>query len=278
MSSVSSTGGGRTALANALFRAAHQLLDGGDIFWDPLAVPILNLTPEEILHEIGQDPERSLMAIYVPMRSRFGEDAIAAAYALGVRQIVQLGAGLETFAYRNPYADTHVYELDQRVTIARKRTRLRAARIPVPANVTLVPIDFVDEAILGRLEAAGFDPSMPSIFVWLGVTIYLPERVVRATLRDLSALVGVSVVFDYMTPAGTIPADLLPPFEARAKAVAEEGEPWLSFFTPETMSLFLTEAGYTSVEDLSPEDASLRFLGATPEPPPFGIHMVVAST
>src|SRR5687768_7568694 len=118
----------RTAYSAARYRAAHQILDGGSIFTDPLAVRIAG-TPED---QLRADGARRPMRVFIAARTRFAEDALATAVRGGVRRLVVLGAGLDTFAYRNPYPDLQVIEVDHPDTQAWKRRRLAEAQIEIP--------------------------------------------------------------------------------------------------------------------------------------------------
>ena len=117
----------QTAQRAAAHRAAHQLLEHGRIFHDPLAVQILGESPGTIAREAAANPERRGMRLFIAARARFAESAVAAAVQRGVRQLVVLGAGLDTFAYRNPHADLRVFEVDHPATQAWKRQRLAEA-------------------------------------------------------------------------------------------------------------------------------------------------------
>ena len=90
----------RTALGAAGHRAAHQALEGGAVFADPLALAILGEDADKAVALARERPERRGLRIFVAMRSRFAEDSARAAIGRGVRQILVLGAGLDTFAYR----------------------------------------------------------------------------------------------------------------------------------------------------------------------------------
>ena len=157
----------RTAFGAAALRAAHQD-DPHPIFTDPLARQILG---DEELPDRAWDQSR--LRLFVAVRHRFAEDALAGAVARGTRQVVVLGAGLDTFAYRNPFPDTQVFEVDHPATGAWKRERLAETGIAVPGNVTYVAVDFERDALGERLAAAGFDGARPAFFLWLGVVPYL---------------------------------------------------------------------------------------------------------
>jgi methyltransferase (TIGR00027 family) len=125
----------RTALAAATHRAAHQLLEGGRVFYDPLALRILAEDPETVRRRADENPYRRRMRLFIAVRTRFAEEALASAVERGVRQVVVLGAGLDTYAYRNPFGDRlRIFEVDHPATQAWKRYRLASASIPLPAS------------------------------------------------------------------------------------------------------------------------------------------------
>jgi methyltransferase (TIGR00027 family) len=114
----------RTAWGAARHRAAHQLLEGGRVFSDPLAIRILGEDPEEVVREAAE-PSRRAMRSFIAARTRFAEDALARAVQGGVEQLVILGAGLDTFAYRSPFRERlRVFEVDYPATQEWKRQRL----------------------------------------------------------------------------------------------------------------------------------------------------------
>src|SRR5215470_14239734 len=115
----------RTARAAALHRAAHQVLEHGRIFADPLALRILGVDADSIAQEAEEHTSGRRMRIFIASRTRFAEDALAAAAERGVRQLVVLGAGLDTYAYRGPLRNRlRIFEVDHPATQAWKRQRL----------------------------------------------------------------------------------------------------------------------------------------------------------
>ena len=116
----------RTALGAAAYRAAHQTVEGGTIFADPLAHAILGANADAIIAQFAAaDPAQTSMRIFMAARSRFAEDCLALAAARGVRQAVILGAGLDTFSLRNQSRGQglRVYEVDHPATQIWKRKR-----------------------------------------------------------------------------------------------------------------------------------------------------------
>jgi len=138
----------KTARGAAAYRAIHQTLDGGSIFSDPMASKILDDETVASLDEIAADPSLRPWRLFIAARSRFSEDSLSASVARGVRQIVVLGAGLDTFSLRNPFAGegARVFEVDYPATQAWKRERLMRAGLAIPASLTFAPVDFERQA------------------------------------------------------------------------------------------------------------------------------------
>jgi methyltransferase (TIGR00027 family) len=130
-----------TARGAAAYRALHQTLEGGAIFSDPFAAKILDDETRATLEETAADPSLRPMRLFIAARSRFSEDTLAAGVARGVRQIVVLGAGLDTFSLRNPHAGlgVRVFEVDYPATQGWKRERLKQAGLAVPPRSPSLP-------------------------------------------------------------------------------------------------------------------------------------------
>jgi methyltransferase (TIGR00027 family) len=260
------------------------VLEGGRIFADPLALPILGADAPEAVRQAESDPTLRALRLFIAVRSRFAEDAARAAVAAGLRQVVVLGAGLDTFAYRAaPENDgLRVFEVDHPATQAWKRRRLIEAEIPVPQNVSFAPVDFERETLADGLAAAGFDPVQPSFFSWLGVVPYLREPAILATLGFIAGLPGVAhVVFDYGNPPASDGAENQRDAarEALAARVASAGEPILTRFETGALHALLTALGFREIEDLALGEIRERYFGRRDEPPDQrGGHLLRATT
>jgi methyltransferase (TIGR00027 family) len=215
---------------------------------DPIALPLIGRgytrDLERACHPVAQD-----FRCFMAARSRFTEDQLALAVSHGVTQYVVLGAGLDTFAYRNPFPALHVYEVDFPATQEWKRFMLAEAEIPIPANLTYVPLDFEHKALTAGLLESGFDATRPAFFGWLGVAPYLTLEAFRATLSAVAHLpVGTGLCFDYAFPPDTLTGRRREVFELLSARVAAAGEPFRLFFSPEEMERELLAAGFTRVE------------------------------
>ncbi len=266
----------RTAFGAAAHRAVHQDLEGGRVFRDPLAWSILGGDREAVLAR-AREVDRVWMRLFIAVRHRFAEDGLAAAVERGTRQVVVLGAGLDTFAYRNPYADVRVFEVDHPATGEWKAERLHEAGIEVSAGTTFVGCDFEAEDFLGRLVAAGFDPGRPAYFIWLGVVPYLSREAVAATLGRIGTLPGAEVVFDYPAPMPGLSRRSRALRKAFERRVAAVGEPLQEPFAPEDMATILRTAGFAEMEDLGRAEIGPRFLGVAADAPGGGGHVVRAT-
>jgi methyltransferase (TIGR00027 family) len=270
----------RTAWAAALHRAAHQILEQGRIFADPLAVRILGEDPDTIAREAGRHARRRVR-IFIAVRTRFAEDALAAAFEVGVRQLVILGAGLDTYAYRGAFRDRlRTFEVDHPATQAWKRRRLLAASIPLPPSLTFAPIDFERETLAQGLANAGFEPHLQTFFIWLGVVPYLTEDAVWSTLGFIAGLPGgAHVVFDYADPPQQLSAEARADHERRGAHVAAWGEPWKTYLEAGPLRAKLLDLGFLEVEDLGPPQIVSRYFphraGSAPER---GGHILRAAT
>jgi len=270
----------RTALAAAAHRAAHQVLEGGRIFADPLAVRILGRDAARAIEDM-QQPLRRAMRIFIAARTRFAEDALAAAVAHGVRQLVVLGAGLDTYAYRSVFGDRlHIFEVDHPATQGWKRERLAAAGISIPPSLTFAPVDFEHATLAAGLAAAGFDPTRRTFFTWLGVVPYLTQQSVFATLSFIGALPGgAHVVFDYGNPPDTLAQRAREVHDVRAAKVAALGEEWKSYFEAPALHERMRTLGFSEFEDLSPPQIATRFFPErTVVAPASGGHILLAAT
>jgi methyltransferase (TIGR00027 family) len=240
-----------TARGAAAYRAVHQRHEAAAIFRDPFAAKILDAETRATLDEIAADPSRRGIRLFIVSRSRFSEEALAASVARGVRQVVVLGAGLDTFCLRNPYHDVRVFEVDFPATQAWKRERLREAGLATPDTLTFAPVDFERENLADGLARAGFRRDRLAFFQWLGVTPYLTRETISSTLDFIAGIPGSAVAFDYTEPFGNQSPERRARLTAMAESASARGEPWLSFFDPPEIAAILRDKGFGDIEDLA---------------------------
>jgi methyltransferase (TIGR00027 family) len=256
----------RTAERVAMRRAAHQLLDDPRVHDDPLALAILGDVQAAAMRadprRFDDGPVARALRAFLAIRSRLAENALADAVAAGVRQYVVLGAGLDTFAYRNPHPGLRVIEVDHPATQAWKRRRLAEAGIAVPDGVSFAAVDFVTEPLAGALRTAGLKSEEPSFFSWLGVTPYLEPANVLSTLEAIAPYTakGGGVVFDYNVPPASLGPLRCAAFEALAARAAAAGEPFRGYFVPEALATAMRAIGFHGIRDLGPDELNARFL------------------
>ncbi|WP_030442045.1 class I SAM-dependent methyltransferase [Actinoplanes subtropicus] len=262
----------RTAEQVALFRALETARGRDRVFDDPLAVRFLRggyrlLARAARLRPVGlrlsrlidrrwPGPRPSAVA-----RTRLIDDLVVAALAHGARQVLLLGAGYDSRAYRLPGIDrVPVFEADHPATQAVKRRLVRGAVRPERRrHVHYVPVDLLRQDLGDALLAAGFAALEPTVVVWEGVTNYLDEPAVDATLRRIAALTatGSSLIFTYVDSRvldGSLDAGNWP------EAVRRAGEPWTFGFDPATLPGYVAARGLRLALDMSTRDAAVRYL------------------
>jgi O-methyltransferase involved in polyketide biosynthesis len=275
-----------TALTAAAARAAHLIVDNEPvIFADTLAQAMLGERAEELLsyHRVhGTHPVLAGARAQVTCRSRYAEDRLADAIGRGIGQYVLLGAGLDSFAYRSPLAGrVRVFEVDHPATQEYKRRVREVAGLAGAAGgeggdgtaggeggdgtaggeggtgggVRFVAVDFGRDSLGEALRRAGFDAGQPALVSWLGMTMYLDESAIDATVAVLGGFApGSEVVVDYMLPAGMRDASGRMYADLVGQAAAEWGEPWRSVFAPRAMAALLARHGFGPARDVGQRD------------------------
>jgi methyltransferase (TIGR00027 family) len=270
-----------TALGAARLRAAHQVLDNASILTDPLALRILGDDIEVSLDHARAHASGPRLRWFIAARSRIAEEALTEAVNAGATQLVVLGAGLDTLAYRTPLADRlRIYEVDFPATQARKREMLASAGIAAPATLTYVGIDFERQTLAEALEAAGFAANERSFFSWLGVVPYLTEAAIFSTLGYIARLEGgAGVVFDYVNPPASVAPAGRAANQALAERVAAAGERFQSYFDTAQLCAKMSATGFRYVDDIAPERIAARFFPESERAAPTrGGHIMHAST
>lgn len=250
----------------AVMRAAHQVLDKPKVFEDMIALRIVgNRGDSNIQFEKRQFETRlhRYLRATVVARSRFAEDELLIAINRGIRQYVILGAGLDTFAYRNPYSSIglKVFEVDFPATQEWKLRLLSAAKISLPETLIFVPVDFENQTLTDRLQKAGFRKDEPSFFSWLGVTMYLTHETMMGIMEYISSSTapGSGIVFDYVVHPSSQNFFRRLVFRLLANRQARAGEPWIGLFDPCLLIMDLKNIGFKQVEDMGPDEINARF-------------------
>jgi methyltransferase (TIGR00027 family) len=196
-------------------------------------------------------------------RTRHFDEALRTELNAGATQVVIPGAGYDSRAYRMSHVlgKVRVFEVDHPATQQRKRRLLKDAAIEPPATLTYVPADLNRVELAEALADAGFDQSQRTIFLWEGVSYYLPQAAVDAVLRLVACCVGgSSIVFDYAIRSFVEGDTSTHGGKQVAKWLKKIGEPFLFGLPPSDTEAFLAERGLRLVSDLSPEDLEQAYL------------------
>jgi methyltransferase (TIGR00027 family) len=213
------------------------VLDRPPVFVDALARALLSPEAQSALDADPAQENRgraqTALRGFLAARSRVAEDCLGKAVEAGVTQYVLLGAGLDTFAYRNPYPALSVFEVDHPRTQAWKRQRVNGAGLKAD-RLAYVPVDFQKDRLADELAHHGFDAALPTAISWLGVVPYLDEDAIGATLAWAASVVGEEghIVFDYGSRPRWWQLGQRLALRALAARVAAVGEPFRTLLAP----------------------------------------------
>ena len=280
----------RTACQNALFRALDARQPPAErVANDTVAASFL--TPEfRLVAELARVPalRRSTEAFIdrrwpcarggVVARTRLIDDTIADELP-DVRQVLILGAGFDSRAYRLPgMAEVEVFEVDHPDTQTLKRRVLARSGRAVAGSIHLVPVEFGRDDVAPALHGAGFTPRTPTLVLWEGTTNYLDADAINHTFTFLDEVLaaGSPVVFTYVH-AGILDGSVA--FQGGAttlRAVSNVGEPMTFGFDPARVPDYLTERGFTLEWDLAVSDLGERHYWPHPPLLPAYYHVAKA--
>lgn len=208
------------------------------------------------------DEHSPAMELWTALRTRYIDDCVIRALDQGLRQVVILGAGLDTRAARLGRQGVRFFEVDQPASQADKRERLsRFDGYPLDA-ATFVACDFEEDDFVRALEEAGFDAGVPAVLVWEGVIYYLEEEAARSTLRRLPTELDPRslLIFDYLNSNMAKSSPRLRPEDRAMKGIIEElGEPMK--FGIDDVTPLMAESGYRFVRTVSFDELALQYTG-----------------
>lgn len=247
-----------TAVRTALWRAMHVEIDALPHIIDDevglkLVAPNNDWQQRPDMHpEFTKRLRASIVA-----RARFIEDLIIKESAQGINQYVILGAGLDTFAQRQPdiASKLQVYEIDQPDTQTWKQQRLTELGFGAPNWLHFVSVNFEISSWWDELLKAGFDLNKPAVVACTGVSLYLSKEAIITTLRQLATLAAGST----LAVAFYLPMDLLDEEDKFLQQIAEKGAreagtPFVSFFTPDEILALAKEARFKQAKTTSAKD------------------------
>ncbi len=252
-----------SAVYMAILRAAHLYIDGEPkILEDRFAILFIGNKYETIFQkskDFFQTSQAKIVRSLTLCRSRITENLLDEAINRGVQQYIILGAGLDSFAFRRLDISNklQIFEIDHPKSQQWKRKSLQKAGIIKPDNLSLIPVDFEKQSLPVEMIQGGYNPDAPSFFSWLGVTQFLSEEAVFATLDYVakSAAPGSEIVFQYCLPDSSLNEE-----EQKQRAFARQkgdeiGEPWKSTFNRDYLISKLKELGFNKVENIDQKAA-----------------------
>lgn len=194
-------------------------------------------------------------------RTRLIDDSLLRAIQNGAQQIVILGSGFDSRAYRIPEMNNlQIFEVDHPSTLTVKKQKLLDALGVLPSNVTYVETDFNHQSLEQTLQTAGFKKERQSFVIWEGVTNYLTESAVRHTLHFIGTLAEETLIaFTYVhqdainTPDQYVKDGVL-------NILQKHGEPWTFGILPNKLSEFLQECGLQLLEEMDSVEYRKRYM------------------
>jgi methyltransferase (TIGR00027 family) len=265
----------RTAEYMALFRALESARpEGRRLFSDPLAREFLGFRLALLARLGGVPGLREIVPRLVDRRvpgsrssavarTRYIDDAIAASAGERATQLVILGAGFDCRAYRLAgLREVAVFEVDHPDTLAAKRRTLSRALPALPANVRFVATDFNARELPSVMAAAGYREAARSFFLWEGVTNYLDEAAVDATLRWCArAAPGSRVLFTYVHRDVLVDPGAFVGTQPLFASLAKFGERWTFGIDPAELREFLAARGLALDSDVGASEYRQRYFG-----------------
>jgi len=255
-----------TAQGIAFVRALESAKPEGErICYDPLARRLINPAFYALSKLFVNYAERKGPGVlaYLATRCRCIDDYLQECLAAGIEQVVILGAGLDSRAYRikGLQGRVQVFEVDHPATQAVKLAKLKQILGELPAHVTYVSIDF-DAETLEKLFECGYQRHKKTLFIWEGVVYYLTAEAVDQTLRFVAenSGAGSSIIFDYAYAEALTAADKRSEVARMQRSQRFTGEGLIFGIGEGQIEAFLQARGYTQIENMTAADLKRRFL------------------
>lgn len=273
----------RTALDISVIRAVHQLIDERPlILEDPISPLLLS---NDAIESINTNPNRHRtpqargLRSHVVLRSRYAEDQLRVAVEAGISQFLSLGAGFDTFSFRQPKwaRGLRIVEVDHPASQKAKIERFRCLGIPFPENTEFVPVDLEKNDLAGELRTSNINPGEPIFVACLGVLVYLSRGTIQNILKEIAGMGRGTMLVVAFAPKDSDRRGRKP--GTAAEHAATLGEPWLSHFTEEELRNELTTCGFASMDFLGTEEAEQRYYkGRADLPPPRSTRLCTCMT
>lgn len=235
------------------YQALGGYILGGMDFFAPERKGTFSSDQEALLHLVNTQIAPTPLA-----RAAYCQEMLENALLTGTQQIVLLGAGLDTLAFRRE-TNVPIFEVDHPLTQSDKRARIQRAGWAMPPQLTLVPVDFAKDDLKAQLLSKGFDPKKKTFFAWLGVSFYLSLPEIEALLQSIEALSadGSALLFDFGDESLlTAPIKRVQNMVAMAAA---GGEPMKTCFSQAQLTKLLEKHGMLIYELLTSRDIDERY-------------------
>ena len=254
-----------TAMWHAWLRHTHATVHPSPIYSDTRSV---QLVPEQALLRV-----RSVMAgfshetadaiiLMAVIRHRVFADRLPPAHEKGVRQLVILGAGLDTTGFGLPtWANQwRAFEVDTPETQEWKRRQIAATGWEVPPNLVFAPCNFERQGLLSALAAAGFDARLPALVSLFGVIIYLSADATKQTLAELATLAaGSELTLSYCSPADQADPVVRETMGKSTPVVDATGESFVGYYRESEMDSLVRAAGFRDALHHPTDELNARY-------------------
>lgn len=265
--------GKSTNKGTALLKLAHQfqnevILKDNYLSWffDESVVTALQDNPLNVDCELTNAYEefQRIAYWYIILREKYGDEVIEIAIESGCKQLLLLGSGYDTRFFRLPSLQKHsiaTFEVDLPKTILDKRNCLIEKLNSVPQGLSLVALDFNQDDFENVFQQ-GFEKGIPSVYIWQGVSYYLPKESISRVLDFIQAnmMPNSIFVFDCCSPLMTVKNNQVPGIEDQINKLNAIGEPYLFGLNSDEMEVWLAQKGFQNVEIFQQDELEEKFL------------------
>ena len=253
----------------AIMRARHRQEDSAPwVLEDPFALDLVGSGADDVaavVDSLFPKPFQIQARAGVVGRARYAEDRLIGG---AFTQCVLLGAGLDSLAWRRPdLLDTvTLFEIDHPASQAWKRERVAELGLPLAGRHVFAPVDFETESLRTGLDAAAFDWTAPTLFSWMGVTMYLTTDAIETTLRTIAGCApGSEVAFSYRAHDSVIDDDSRAILQILEPLAAQLGEPLQPGLSAEELERLVTACGLQVLDHPSASDVVRRYFAGRPD-------------
>ncbi len=262
----SSAGAAMNRAYDALLPESERLL-GDRLAYELLSPALRRVTRMLFVPVLGKAVlnlrERQVPGVLtsILLRARYMDDALTATLVQGLEQVVILGAGMDSRAYRlEGIEKTQVFEVDHPAAQAVKKERLQAVLGALPSHVTFVPIDFDQQSLEQGMAHSGFRKQGRTFFIWEGVTQYITAQAVDATLHFIAETApGSQAAFTYIKRQVIEGTSEVPGDRRMVALTRRAGVPWIFGIHPHELSDFLAARGLALIEDVGEAEFRARY-------------------